>query len=444
MKKKLIAALIALSCLPAIPPAMAAAADAVFDDFESYDITEGAPFTGTGTRINDNWSILNGGYNNNMRVSVKDYSGDKKLAVNGSGGEGVIIYTGDTSGITGDAVMEADMKVTDWNGRTGLRFLMSSDGKSYYQLYAKEGENVILSKHVNGTQQSSVVVKEGWGTEGWAHIKMEMKDSKLTLYYTKGATTIEKSIEDNTPLTAQGSLTTCAFLDGQNESVFDNFKYYSEAMDYDDSIDVAVSDNFEGYELSSEAVTGSSEDKTVAGNWAMSSNFKGGNSGGTAAIAEDTSNEGQKLLKVTGKWNNDYDAVCVNYVGDRSDIVGDATLETDVRYTGETNGRVGVRFMVSADEKSYYQLITSPWGGKPVLKQIVNGTEVKTVTSSDWWGFATNTVFHIKMELKDGKMTATVTKEKTETLVIDDQTPLTANGNATNYSMTVIGDGTTA
>ena len=233
MKKKLIAALIALSCLPAIPPAMAAAADAVFDDFESYDITEGAPFTGTGTRINDNWSILNGGYNNNMRVSVKDYSGNKKLAVNGSGGEGVIIYTGDTSGITGDAVMEADMKVTDWNGRTGLRFLMSSDGKSYYQLYAKEGENVILSKHVNGTQQSSVVVKEGWGTEGWAHIKMEMKDSKLTLYYTKGATTIEKSIEDDTPLTAQGSLTTCAFLDGQNESVFDNFSYKK----YDSYID---------------------------------------------------------------------------------------------------------------------------------------------------------------------------------------------------------------
>ena len=416
----------------------------VSDNFESYDITEGAPFTGTGTRINDNWSILNGGYNNNMRVSVKDYSGNKKLAVNGSGGEGVIVYIGDTSSITGDAVMEADMKVTGWNGKTGLRFLMSSDGKSYYQLYAKEGENIILSKHVNGTQQSSVVVKEGWGTEGWAHIKMEMKDSKLTLYYTKGATTIEKSIEDDTPLTAQGSLTTCAFLDGKNESVFDNFKYYSETMDYDDSIDVAVSDNFEGYELSSEAVTGSSEDKTVAGNWAMSSNFKGGNNGGTAAIAEDPSNEGQKLLKITGKWNNEWDAVCVNYVGDRSDIVGDATLETDVRYTGDANGRVGVRFMVSADEKSYYQLVTSPWGGNPVLKQIVNNKEVKAVAFSDWWQFA-NTVFHIKMELKDGKMTATVTKgQTTKTLVIDDQTPLTANGNATNYSMTVIGDGTTA
>ena len=402
------------------------------DTFESYDVTsDDSPFKGVGTKINDNWSIVDGGWENKLQAYVKDYSGNKKLKLTGGGDKAVVKYTGDTKKIVGDAVMEVDMNITDWNVSGGVRFLVSADGNSYYELFAKQGYEATLSKVVNGTQQSLVVVTEGWTMQGLAHIKMEMKDSKLTLHYTKDGTTTERYIEDDTPLTAQGNSTTCALLAGDNTSIFDNFKYYSEEMDYDDSIDVVVSDDFEGYGISSSAVTGSSQNKAVTSNWSLSSINNGGE--GAAQIADDA---GQKALKIIGGW--DGYAVCVNYTGDRTDIVGDAIFETDVHYTGD-RGLVGVRFMVSADERSYYQLITSAWGGQPVLTQVVNGKVIKTVTtSSEWWGFALGGVFHIKMEVKDGIMTATVTKAgETRTLVIDDQTPLTANGNATTYAMTV-------
>ena len=424
------------------------------DDFESYTVTEtGSEFTGKGTVINENWSTssVNAGYNDGMKVSIAQDSADetkKVLGIRGAGDSDIaaVNYTGDRSEIVGDAVMEADITLLSWNGTAGVRFMVSEDEKSYYQLLIAEGKDTLLQKYVNGTQQGeSVVVHSGWGQARTSHVKMEMKDSKLTCYYTLNGDVYTGVIEDSAPLTAQGNATTCSFImKSDTTSYFDNFQYYCEKMDYDDSIDVVLTDDFEGYSITETPITGNSSDKAISENWVLSSKYKGGNSEGTAAIAANYANSEGKSLKMTGKWNNTYDAICVNYVGDRSDIVGDAALETDIYYTGGDNGRIGVRFMVSADEKSYYQFITNNYGHSPILKQIVNGSEVKSVDFGDWWGFA-GKLFHIKMELKNGILTATATKDgETKSCVIDDQTPLTANGNETTYAMVVIGDGTEA
>ena len=346
MKKKLIAALIALSCLPAIQPVMAAATDAAFDDFESYEVTpDDGVFWGAGTVINDNWKILNGGYENRMSVRVKSESGNKRLYIHGSGGDGAVIYTGDTSGITGDAVMEVDMKVNGWNGKTGVRFLMSADGKSYYQLYAIEGDKVTLSKVVNGTQQSSVVVKEGWGTEGWAHIKMEMKDSKMTVYYTKNSATIQRSIEDDTPLTAQGSLTTCAFLDGQNDMVFDNFSYKK----YDSYIDSKAEPNSVFYRNAAygEAASGgeyaldnacrirkvqlySDDPSALIGAQITLKNVDNTVNIGTVA-AENITGFGAELLNTATK--DEYTAVCVQTAAEVTQLKAFTDIENNSEFT---------------------------------------------------------------------------------------------------------------
>lgn len=165
------------------------------DDFESY--TVGELVAGQGSSATEGkWTMVSAAWDNKggsavaqsgNGVFVTEEGTNKYLKLSGNGGNSWDIaaaeYTPDSSMLGPNVEMKIDFCSDGWDYKKGgLRFMVSSDGKSYYELYTSFEAPFKLRKVTNDTENWNLELTTA-GTEQYVWYSLSLANDGDTLLW---------------------------------------------------------------------------------------------------------------------------------------------------------------------------------------------------------------------------------------------------------------------
>ncbi len=291
-----------------------------------------------------------------------------------------------------------------WDIDTGVRFSVSADGKSYYELRSNWARNMKFVKVVDGKEDATTVQTTTGFSSGPDHyITMDVKvyGNLITWKCTDGGTTIfESSFVDPAPLTPSipvqligrnGDGGTCLFdnfsideLDALPElPIYDDFAWATltdgqDATDETEAVEsTAVKVNTAGaYVVGSVDENGANVEND---NWQLSTVHTPGNNSG--AWATDGS------IKLRGKDGTAYTnlnyAKMVGNLNSAYNVKAEAARTQLSDYWYDTS--MGIRVAIGNNEKDFYQIISDRKSSCKIrFSKFVDGAEIaESVAVSD-------------------------------------------------------------
>lgn len=331
------------------------------------------------------------------------------------------------------------------NAVGGIRFMVSEDGKSYYEIsHAQNWSLWSFNKVVDGVSETLKTGQMFFVSGNW--FDLEIANSGNTIYF---------CVTNNEGAKADYFYTDPEMLSSKGENgkyqlfVLNNDSTY-KAPEYFDNISLkelkfdGYSDNFDSY-----ATTGWMDGHTnteTNGNWLISDTSD--NEGGLSTASIDLKVpevEGDNIFRIYGmRWGVTYGENTVmatlnpaNYFG-----LGDnVSMKVSTMRNGNTDG--GIRFMVSSDGDSYYEIKHNWGGGWWYLNKVVDGA-LTTLQSSAMNNIGDGRWYDLEISNLGNKIFWSVTDKTTgvkESHTYEDANMLPERGADAKYQLWTISNG---
>ncbi len=220
-----------------------------FDDFEDYEIMDVANTAGVFTVGNFSKSSVyrgSGWQGRYMSVQVIEnptIAGEKVMAMSsfGSGNQACLNLVADTSDAKNDMLFSADMYIPNKNGDAsyGVRFMTSSNEKSYYEMYIpKHAVKITFRKVVEGEEKYSSTLTDmpNIASAKWMTLSAKIMGNNINYSVTYDGNTYSGTYKDASPFEIAVKDTKVQLAStGDSWVYYDNityreFDFYAEGM----------------------------------------------------------------------------------------------------------------------------------------------------------------------------------------------------------------------